>query len=395
MPADVRRLAPAELPEAWALLNRAFGSSVSAQDTEVELATVDPARWYGARVEDRLVATAGSFAFAMAVPGQVVPVAGVTWVGVLPTYRRRGLLSALMDRQLADLHEDGTAVAALWASEGGIYGRYGYGPATWNLSLVVPHGAPFRTSVPAGGVELVDPDAAVLSPTYELLAARTPGCPQRDAAWWAYRLHDSPSARSGTAELQCVVTDGGYALYAVEERWADGLSASTVHVRELVALDRTARLRLWRHLLDLDLTSEVRARVVAPDDPLVLDHLLEPRRARAQLRESLWVRLVDLREALRSRRYAGEVDVVLQVDDVRAPWNSGRWRVTGDRHGAACVRTKADADLVVTPEDLGAAYLGGTPLRSRSVEERTPGTLDVASTAFGPLGGAPWCPMVF
>lgn len=261
--------------------------------------------------------------------------------------------------------------------------------------MLVPHGAPFRAPVVPGGVELVDPDAAVLSATYEQAAARTPGFAQRDAAWWAYRLHDSASSRSGTAGLECVVTEGGYALYAVEERWADGLSTGTVHVRELIALNRTARTRLWRYLLDLDLTSEVNARVVAPDDPLVLDHLLEPRRARAQLRESLWVRLVDLREALQSRRYACEVDVVLEVDDARAPWNTGRWRVTGDRDGAACVRTRADPDLVATPEDLGAAYLGGTSLRSRSVQERTPGALDLASTAFGPLGGAPWCPMVF
>ena len=87
--------------------------------------------------------------------------------------------------------------------------------------------------------------------------------------------------------------------------------------------------------------------------------------------------------------------MVLEVVDERAPWNSGRWRLTGDRTDAACLRTRDAADLVLRPEDLGAAYLGGTPLRARPVEERTPGALDVVSTAFGPLGAAPWCPMVF
>jgi predicted acetyltransferase len=192
-----------------------------------------------------------------------------------------------------------------------------------------------------------------------------------------------------------VVTDGGYVLYAVQESSSDSLPTNVVHVRELVVTSEAARARLWRFLLDLDLTVSVRARLVAPDDPLLFSLLAEPREARARMRDSLWVRLVDLREALRARRYACDVDVVLEVTDPGAPWNTGRWRVTGDRSGAACVRTRAAADLVLGPEDLAAAYLGGTALRSRPVQERTAGALDVASTAFGPVGPAPWCPQIF
>jgi predicted acetyltransferase len=395
MAVDVRTLSAAELPEAWALLARAFGETPHPDDVDVELALVDPARAYGASTDGRLVATAASFDLRMAVPGRVAPVAGVTWVGVLPTWRRRGLLGALMERQLTDLHEAGTAVAALWASEGAIYGRYGYGAAAWNLAVTVRRGAAFRLPVPPGDLELVDPRPGPLSETYERVAARTPGFASRDERWWTYRLHDPEHARDGATELQCVVTDGGYALYAVQGVWRDGLPAGVVHVRELVAEDLPTRLRLWRHLLDLDLTAEVRARAVAPDDPLLLAALAEPRAAGARVRDSLWVRLVDVPDALRSRTYAADVDVVLEVVDERAPWNTGRWRLTGDRTDAACLRTCAAADLVVRPEDLGAAYLGGTPLRSRPVEERTPGALDVVSTAFGPLGAAPWCPMVF
>jgi len=392
---DVRTLTQAELPAAFALLSRAFGEPPHADDVDVEVSLVDPARAYGAEVEGRLVATAASFDLRMAVPGRVTPVAGVTWVGVLPTYRRRGLLGALMTRQLEDLHESGTAVAALWASEGAIYGRYGYGPAAWNLSVSVRRGAAFRLPVPPGGLDLVDPSLDRLSGTYERVAARTPGFPSRDDRWWAYRLHDPEHARDGATELQCVVTPGGYALYAVQGVWADHLPAGVVHVRELVAEDLPARLRLWRHLLDLDLTAEVRARSVAPDDQLLLSVLAEPRAAGARIRDSLWVRLVDVPQALQSRAYACAVDVVLEVVDDRAPWNTGRWRLSGDRTGAACRPTREAADLVLRPEDLGAAYLGGTPLRSRPVEERTPGALDVVSTAFGPLGAAPWCPLVF
>ena len=395
MAVDVRPLTGPELPAAWSLLSLAFGQAPHPDDVDVELALVDPARAYGAHVDGRLVATAASFDLRMAVPGRVVPVAGVTWVGVLPTYRRRGLLGALMERQLTDLHESGTAVAALWASEGAIYGRYGYGAAAWNLALAVPRGAAFRLPVPPGELAFVEPRPDLLAQTYERVAARTPGFTTRDDTWWTYRLHDPLHARDGATELQCVVTDGGYALYAVQASWSHGLPTGVVHLRELVAEDQDARLRLWRHLLDLDLTTEVRSPGVAPDDPLLLSALASPRSAGARVRDSLWVRLVDLPDALRSRTYACDVDVVLDVTDERAPWNTGRWRLTGDRTDAACLRTRAAADLVLRPEDLGAAYLGGTPLRARPVEERTPGVLDAVSTAFGPLAAAPWCPLVF
>lgn len=391
---DVRALRPDELPAAWSVFTRAFGHTEHPEDVEVEWGLVDPARFYAVQAEDRLVATAGSFALQMAVPGTVLPVAGVSWVSVLPTFRRRGLLGALMHRQLADLHEGGTAVAALWASEGAIYARYGYGVAAWNLAVTLPRAAAFASPVPPGRLTLVEPDPRHLRDTYTEVARRTPGLPLRDERWWRYRLHDPQHSRGSASPLQAVVTDGGYALYAVDPVWTDGLPAGVVLVRELVAGDRAAAARLWRHLLDLDLIGEVQARAVAPDDPL-LSLLAEPRRARAQLRDALWVRLVDLPDALRSRTYASDVDVVLDVTDERAPWNTGRWRLTGDRTGAACLRTRAPADLVVRPEDLGAAYLGGTPLRSRPVEERAAGALDVTSTAFGPLGPAPWCPMVF
>ena len=59
-------------------------------------------------------------------PGATVPAAGVTIVTVHPTHRRRGILSTMMDRQLADLHERGEPIAVLRASEAAIYGRFGY-----------------------------------------------------------------------------------------------------------------------------------------------------------------------------------------------------------------------------------------------------------------------------
>lgn len=396
MPPDVRPLDPADLDRAFVLGALVFAAAPQEADREVELAVVDPDRFYGAYDGDALVGTAGSFAQQMSVPGGSLPVAGVTWVGVAPTARRQGVLRGFMTRQLQDLHDEGTAVAALWASEGAIYQRYGYGPAAWHLSVTLPRGAAFRRPVPAGGLRLVEPSREELAPVYDAVAARTPGWSARDELWWRSRLHDPEHARDGGTPLQCVVTDGGYALYALRSRWSDGVPAGTVTVREVVAVDEPARERLWRYLLDLDLMGEVQCRFLATDDPLL--HLLaEPRLARARLSESLWVRLLDVGPALAGRRYACDVDVVLRVEDALCPWNAGTWRLTGGRTGATCTPDGGLPDLVMGVADLGAAYLGGTALTSRrgTVQELTPGALSRTSTAFGPLDGAPWCPMVF
>lgn len=397
VPPAVRRLAPEDLERALTLLALAFGQSPQPADVDVELAVADPARLYGAYDDTGgLVGTAGSFALSMTVPGAVLPVAGVTWVGVDQTVRRQGVLRAFMERQLADLHAAGTAVAALWASQGAIYQRFGYGPATWHLSVSLPRGAAFRSPVPAGRLRRVAPTAEALAPAYDVVAAASPGWPARDAAWWRHRLHDPEHSRGGGTPLQCVVTDGGYALYSRTSAWTDGVPAGTAVVRELVAADEGARARLWRHLLDLDLVGELTCRLLPLDDPLL--HLLEePRLARARLSEGLWVRLVDVRAALAARCYAADVDVVLEVRDAQCPWNTGTWRLTGDRAGATCAPAQGPADLVLDVADLGAAYLGGTTLLARraQVEERSPGALALTSTAFGPLGVAPSCPMIF
>ena len=396
MTVTVRTLEPAEVAPAHHMLEQAFGGAAHPDDSEIEHSVVDPTRFYGAFDGEEIVGTAGSFDFSMTVPGGQLPVAGVTWVGVQATHRRRGVLHAMMSRQLGDLHESGTAVAALWASEAGIYGRYGYGTASWLLRLSLPSGAALRTAVAPGGLRLVEPDAPEVRATYDAVAARTPGFPARGEQWWRFRVHDPEHRRDGAGPLQCVATDGGYALYSTVSRWSEaGLPVGVVKVREVLATSAAAAARLWRYLLDLDLMHRVDVYATGPDDPLVLSLLAEPRRARAGLRDNLHVRLIDVAAALSGRRYATDVDVVLQVEDERCPWNTGRWRLSGGREGASCERAVDEPDLVLTPADLGAAYLGGTPLRSRAVEERTPGALSRATTAFGPLDAAPWCPQVF
>ncbi len=260
----------------------------------------------------------------------------------------------------------------------------------------------FNRPVPVGGLELVAPDAAELSPAYDHARVRRSGWYARSQDWWNYRLQDPEHRRRGASELFAVVSRSsygvdGYALYSTTSDWAGGAHQGKVRVRELVGTSPDVTARLWRYLIDLDLMGTVECHL-ALDDPLL--HLLgNPRTANARLADYLWVRLVDVPAALAARSYATPVDLVLEVTDDFCPWNAGRFRLSGGPTGATCTPTDDAADLQVTAGDLGAVYLGGTSLQSRAlaghVVELTEGSLAHASVAFTWSGPAPYCPLVF
>jgi len=162
----------------------------------------------------------------------------------------------------------------------------------------------------------------------------------------------------------------------------------------------SAAAAIWADLLSRDLTSEFRLRRRPVDDPL-LYQLADPRRARPQLTDGLWVRIIDVPGALTGRRYAVPVDVVLEVRDDLLPSNAGRWRLTVGGDGVAtCVPVAAGSavDVALDVTELGAAYLGGTKLGALAaaglVTELLPGALGPLSAAMG-WDPAPWCSLVF
>ncbi len=398
----IRFLEQADLTDAMELISRAFGGGHTPADDAIEIAMWEPDRFYGAYDGTQLVGTCGSFALEMTVPGGPRPVAGVSWVSVAPTHHRQGIARSLMRRQLDDLHAAGEPVAALWATEGAIYQRYGYGVAAWGLSASVPSKSVFNLPVPTGGLELVKPEAAQLSATFDHARVRRSGWYARSAAWWDYRLKDLEHHRRGASELFAVVSRSpygvdGYALYSTTSDWAGGAHKGKVKVRELVGTSPEITARLWRYLLDLDLMGTVECHL-SLDDPLL--HLMgNPRTADARLADHLWVRLVDVPAALAARSYAIPIDVVLEVTDEFCPWNTGRFRLSGGPTGATCTPTESSADLQVSAGDLGAAYLGGSRLQSRAgsghVVELTEGSLATASLAFNWSGPVAYCPMIF
>jgi predicted acetyltransferase len=359
----------------------------------------------------RVAATSGIYSLDMTVPGgAVVPTAGITWITVAPTHRRRGVLTAIMRRQLDEVQEAGREpVAALWAAESSIYGRFGYAPASFRggwTGRTERLGLRRDVDTGSGRVRLVDVDEfrAAAVPLHEQLRRWVPGNLARDDRWWDRLLRDEKEQREGWTARQHVLheeadsTVTGYASYRLKSVWTDDSEPDgKISVGEVRSTTPAAYAALWQFLLSQDLIRTVNADMASSDDPV--RHLLADARAlHARPADALWVRLVDVGKALSARRYPAPIDLVLEVRDEFCPWNTGRWRLSGHPAGAYCGPTDRDPDIVLGIEELSSVYLGGVSLAGLQaagrVREVSPGAVTLASTAFGwPV--APWCPDEF
>lgn len=363
-------------------------------------------------VEDpdgRYAAVHASFDFAMPVPGGVVPCAGLTWVGVRPDERRRGLLRSMIGTHVERSLERGEPVSALFAAESAIYGRFGYGSAADDVRLTIPRGAALRP-VPGSDelrvrLDRLDPElhGELLEDLHVRAGRGRPGwMPRATPALRTRTVADPPAWRDGyEPALVVTVLDGdeprGVALLARKDVWGESGPDMTVKVRQASAVDAAATHRLWSFLLDLDLTARVETPMLAVDDPL-LHLLVDLRPARRRLNDNLWVRLLDVPTALAARRYAGPADLVVDVVDTMLPSNAGTWRLAVDATGRAEVtRTDADADVRLDVRELGALYLGGrsaTAFATAGLAHGARPALDRLTTTFtSPL--APVCPWMF
>ena len=352
--------------------------------------------------EGKIIGGAGAFPFRMTVPGGAVPCAGVTVVGVLPTHRRRGVLSSMMRAQLDDVRERGEPIAALWASEEAIYRRYGYGMAALGTELQLSRGYhELRTAPdPDARIRLVSLEEAkeLVPPVYDRVRERTPGMYERSATWWESRLLDDPPDRreeGAEKNVALVELDGvpaAYALYRVISKWEAAANAGHVRVLEAMGDDR-AEIELWRFLLGVDWVATFRAHHLPIDHPL-LHQLVYPRRALLRLYDTLFVRLVDVGAALSARSYASAEPLVLELADAFLPENAGRWRIAD----GTVERTEDDADLALDVNEAASLYLGGFTaselVRAGTVRELRAGAAARADTLFA-TPRKPWCPEIF
>ncbi|NBE55986.1 GNAT family N-acetyltransferase, partial [Streptomyces boluensis] len=323
----------------------------------------------GAYDGDALVGMVAALPFTLSVPGGELPCPGVTFACVAPTHRRRGALSGMLAALFARCVAEDRPLAALWASEAVIYGRFGFGEGTRGVTVEIDSARPLalRIAPDPRPPRLVDPaDApALLDAFYDATRAARPGRIARTRAWWADEwLPEKDEEDTAYSPPRVVALGEPLAGYAVYRTKRDADAPGTVRVDDLEADSPAVAAALWQYLASIDLTAKVRAWGRPLDDPLLLFAADRDQVRVTSEFPALWLRLVDVRAALQHRSWAAPVDLVLNVHDAHLPANSGPHRLTSGPTGTTYTPTHEPPDLSVDVRDLAACYLGGTTATS-------------------------------
>ncbi|WP_067568379.1 GNAT family N-acetyltransferase [Nocardia acidivorans] len=344
--------------------------------TDRAIVAVDDGQIVGHTVDTTMTVT---------VPGEgTVQACGVSSVTVAPTHRRRGILRALYTEQHARTEAEGVPLTMFTASEGTIYGRFGYGPATVANEVSIDRKkAEFRPGTPdPGGVrtaKLADSHDHIRE-VYDRWRRLTPGAQARPEANWTIWFADPERFRDGASTLFVLTHPDGYVLY--RRQWRDDESVATVAEFRAVTLE--AHIALWRVLLSMDLLDRVEAELV-DDDPLPW-LVTNPRLVRTKSRyDGVWARIMDVPAALSARTYRTDLDIVLTVaDPFRDAGGNFALRV---RDGVAeCAPTGRSADLELGIDVLSSLYFGAHRARvfaaAHRIQAKDPAVLRAFDDAF-------------
>lgn len=397
---EVRPAGPDEIEAFLDVFEAAWGFTADGEQRRRAGEIVAAERPFGAYADGDMAGTAMSFALELTVPGQVqLPMAGVSYVAVHPLRRRRGIMRALMRSQLDDLYARGVPVAGLGASEAGIYGRFGYGPATWDSSWRLARGAVRGLADQDGGCRLELVDSSRAREVFPGVHERARRFRVGDVRTYSGRWHDLIG--DGRLFLLCLDGEGrtsGYAIYRIErtERYS---AHAAVIVDHLMACTGAAYRSLWAYLADLDVSDWVIAAGRPVDEPLRWALADSRQLVVTGVHDHLWVRLVDLPAALSGRRYVAEGSLILDVADPFCPWNEGRWLLEGGPDGAGC-RPAGHARGAVLRLDaaaLGSLFLGGTSAMDLATAGRVDADAESLRRAAGMFGSgtSPWCSTEF
>lgn len=357
--------------------------------TEQILSGITPDQRFAAhsdtsRGADRYAGVYGVYPMVVTVPGprhglRQIPVAGLSWVGVHPDERRKGVLSHMIRDHFARTAAQPTSsgISVLHASEPVIYGRFGYGVASTEIKATVGRG----TDLIAPGldeqakqltVRLLSADtdealdltrrAALHAGEHQLgMVVRSPETYRNFAVESPASLHEKEPIRVLIA--QDGDTPVGYAWLRRKPKWDDGEPKGEVAVGELTG-SPAAQLALWRRVTDLDLMATAAVEGRGPDD-LIVPWTQGARGVMGAALDSLWVRLVDLPVAMAARGYAGAGTVVFEVTDATLEDQSGQWRLTVDEDGTGALdRSDDEPEITLSAAQLATTYLGAGRLHT-------------------------------
>lgn len=402
----VRHVREDELDPFWDAMSVVFAFDRDLEDEDHLYEVFEKDRLIGAFDGDELVGTLGAFSLDMTVPSGNLPTAGTTIVTVLPTHRRQGVLTAMMDAHFEEVVARREPLAALWAAEVPIYGRFGYGAAADDVAIEISSDRIEFPEVDQDvSVRMVDLEQAMalFPPIFDTVLQRRPGTFARSEDWWRHRrLRDPKDQRQGaTAQRLAVAYRGaepvGYVQFRMKDEWSRGsVPLGTVTIKEIMGADAGAEQALWSFIGNLDLMTTVKMQGRPFDDPLVWN-LTDPRHLSRSISDSLWVRVMDVPVALSGRRYQADGSIVLRVDDPFRPALGGTFRLEIVGGIGLCEPTDLEPQLDLTASQLGAVYMGG-----RSITEMvTAGTVGadfstaVEADRLFHWSPGPWCPEVF
>jgi len=405
---EVRTITPDDAELFRRRVSRGFGGDAENDTASVERfeAIFEYDRTLAAFDGDDIIGTGAGFSLGLTVPGGVeVPMGGTTVITVQPTHRRRGVLRSLMERHFDDVAERGEPLAGLWASESSIYGRFGYGPATYrSIASIGSQGVDFGGQPAKGSVRLVEADEAepILRSVYEDARPTRAGMLTRSDAWWTHRLMADPEAwrESKSARRYLVYEEDGevtgYATYRQKSKWEDFLADGTVDVTEVVATTSTAHSSIWSFLTSVDLFPNVEWWNMPLDDPLPFK-ITDPRRVVRKMSDGLWVRVMDVPAALSARSYHYDGHLVFGVEDRARPENTGTYRLEVSDGVGHCERVSGAGEVVVDIDVLGHLYLGAGDARGMAEAGRIEGDPGAVRRLHRIMrtDRQPWCPEVF
>jgi predicted acetyltransferase len=389
--------------EAWTdAMMRGFLMEPRPGQAEASRPHQDLSRAWAAFDGSSIVGTLRSFASEITVPGgAIVPSAALTNVTMRPTHRRQGIMRRMIEPDLTAARERGEPVGMLIAAEYPIYSRFGYGPSTDHATYTVDARTARFTVDPPGRMEIVDgPELRrEAPPLYERFRRSTPGAIERNEHWWDVNLQivavpgDKPWKGFNALYRNERGEPEGYVRYHTDGEWDARRPNVTLTVDELLSVTPAAYVRLWRYCCEVDWVAHVEAGDRRVDEllPWFVDdarHVVQKWRADFQ-----WLRVLDPAAALGARRYLTPGRVVLEVVDPLG-LAGGRFAVDGGPDGASVSATDSSAELTVPVDALGAAYLGGTTLRTLAragrIDVHDDGALAVADAMFrGEV--TPWC----